>query len=75
MIFLGIEVVSNAERSTDFILSSVSLTNVASVIELTVVVLRQLCVNLLCALIQLLIMKNRARLLRQRIPKVVRSFL
>ena len=54
MIFLGIEVVSNAERSTNFILSSVSLTNVASVIKLTVVVLRQLCVNLLCALIQLL---------------------
>ena len=54
MIFLGIEVVRYTERSSDLILSSVTLADVASVVEFTVVILGKLGVNLLCTLVQLL---------------------
>ena len=50
-VFLRLEVISYAERSTDLILSSVSLTDVSSVIELAVVVLGKFCIDLLCALV------------------------
>ena len=53
-ICLGFEVIGYAERSTDLILTAVTLTNVSSVIELAVVVLGKLCVDLLCAFVQLL---------------------
>ena len=53
-ICLGIEIVGNAERRTDFILTAISLTDIASVIEFAVVLLAQLGIDLLCTLVELL---------------------
>ena len=46
-----VEVVCDAEGSADLVLSSVSLTDIASVVEFTVIFLGELCENLLCALV------------------------
>ena len=50
----AVEVVCDAEGSTDLVLSSVSLTDSASVIEFTVVLLGKLRKNLFSALVHLL---------------------
>ena len=48
---LRVKVVGYAERSSDLILSSLSLSDISSVVKLAVIVLGKLCVNLLCALV------------------------
>ena len=52
-ICLGIEIVGYAERSTDLVLSSVTFSDVSSVVKLTVIIFGKLCVHLLCALVEL----------------------
>ena len=51
---LGLEVIGYAERSTDLILSSVTLSDISTVVILAVVFFRKLLIDLLSALIQLL---------------------
>ncbi len=53
-ICLGFEIVCNAERRTDFILTAISLTDIASVVKFAVVLLAQLGIDLLCTLVELL---------------------
>ena len=48
---LRVKVVGYAERSSDLVLSSVSLSDVSSVVKLAVVILGEFCINLLCALV------------------------
>ena len=50
----GFEIVGNAERRTDFILTAISLTDIASVVKFAVVLLAQLGIDLLCTLVELL---------------------
>ena len=63
-ICLGIKIVSYAERSTDLILTTISLTNVSSVIKFTVVFLGKLCVDLLRTLVQFLGQRQHTDLYR-----------
>ena len=50
-ICLRLKIVSHTERSTDLILSSVTLTDVSSVIEFAVEVLAQFSVYLFCSFV------------------------
>ena len=54
IILFRIKVICYTEWSTYLILSSVSLTYISSVIKLTVIVLRKLCLYLFCAFVKLL---------------------
>ena len=54
IILFRIKVICYTEWSTYLILSSVSLTDISSVIKLTVIVLRKLCIYLFCAFVKLL---------------------
>ena len=53
-VFFGIEIIGYAERCTNLVLTAVSLTDVASVVKLAIVIFAQLCVDLLRAFVQLL---------------------
>ena len=50
-VFFRIEIISNTEWCSDFILTTITLTNVTSVIKFTVILLSQLCVNAFCTFI------------------------
>ena len=50
-IFYRIKVIRNTVRSTNLVLTAVSLTDISSVIKLTVIVLGKLCIYLLCTLV------------------------
>ena len=57
-------VISYAERSSDLVLTTISLTNVSSVIKFTVVFLGKLCVDLLRTLVQFLGQRQHTDLYR-----------
>ena len=71
---LRFKVKGDAVRRTDLILSAVALADGSSVIKLTVVILGQLCINLLCSLVQFLgqrkntdLHRSQSRLLAQTV--------